>query len=165
MANWDVLKDAGYPIGSEDDIINSLPGYLEAASIDRIKFAASVIEDKSESWFIRAEVCRFIRDIESDDWNDAGVCTAIHDVLSDENENLTLKQWASFLIDKCQNSSSIAEQVYIHISKSDETGQNMIESLAEANFISEIFRTQLLCVLESDAKENVKRYVSSILGL
>jgi len=164
MADWNILKLAGYSIQSEDDILDALPKFLQDPSVDRLKFTVSVIADKSEPWIIRAEACRFIRDIESGGWGSLGICTAVSDILIDETEHLTLKQWAAFLIDRCQDSRLIAVQVYRYVSKSDEVGRNMLESLGESDLISKIIRTELEKVLMADVEVDVRQKIEMLLS-
>ena len=164
MANWEAMGLAGLSSSSDDTKIDLMESLLSENTIEKLIFAVGVISEKSESWLVRAETCRFVRDIESDNWNEIGLCQAIINVLSDENEDLTLRQWAAFLVNKCQSNLELAELVSKLIIESEDIRWNIIDSLNDADEIAPSMEKALQDnVLSVSSDKEVKSAVSGLL--
>lgn len=164
MSNWDIAVSSGLPIDNEDSKIRSIGSLLDGPSLDRLRFAADVISNKQEPWLVRAETCRFLRDIEHDDWDNTGLCEAVLIILRDNNDNLTVRQWAAFLVNKCQHNDDVAQAASEVIVTSEDIRWNIVDSLTEAEDISPEMRRALeSIVLRSPVEDEVRDAVENLL--
>ncbi|WP_157464951.1 hypothetical protein [Deinococcus apachensis] len=167
MADWKAVEERGYQAHDEDSKINALQGFLENQPPESIYFAVAVIGDVSETWIVRAEACRFIRDVEFSDWEQTRLCEVVTAILVDPNEDFTLQQWAAFLVNKCLSSEKLVDVAIRYLSKSgnrEEVTWNIIESLDEADTISDSLRSKLENAFLLQTDERIKAGLRKVLG-
>lgn len=165
MANWKIANDAGLAIEGESAKITTMESLLSNPSAQILKFAVEVIADESENWLVRSETCRLIRDIEFDGWEDIGLCKPLYDILSDDSEDLTLRQWSAFLVNKCQSNSDLADLISKIIVQSDDLRWNIIDSLSDADTISTEIRDSLhRKVLGISVDTEVRKAIADLLS-
>ena len=165
MADWTVVRDYGLPVQDEYTKTKSLETLLRDHPEFISGFAVEVIGDSSESWFVRSEACRLIRDVEMDNWSDLGLCQVLLKILNDDDQDLTLRQWAAFLVGKCQDNCEIADLVAQLIVQSDDLQWNLLEPLEESEMISPAMKKALTEItLTAPLDSRVRATVAKLIG-
>ncbi|MFK7603387.1 hypothetical protein ACI3L1_14370 [Deinococcus sp. SM5_A1] len=164
MANWEKLAAVGLPIEDENARLGSIEIYLKSPSFEKMQFAVEVIADSGETWAMRAEVCRFVCDIESKEWPRTNLSKAIYEILSDHDENLTLRQWAAFNVGKCQEDSELVKIASDLIADSEDLRWNIIDSLNESEIIVPEMRSSLKKIsMQNDVGDEIRNAVLGFL--
>ena len=100
-----------------------------------------------------------------DNWSDLGLCQVLLKILNDDDQYLTLRQWAAFLVRKCQDNREIAELVARLLIQSDDLEWNLLEPLEESETISPAMKKALTEItLTAPLDSRVRATVAKLIG-
>lgn len=165
MADWISSKLFESPVDTEAQKLSALERLLAAPTLDVLKFASGIIQDTSESMLVRAETCRFLQDVDWDDWGSTGLCESLVKVLPDVDDDVTVRQWAAYIVGKCHDHPEVIQVSYSLLLDDYDLPWNMMLSFRECEILSPGLRAMLEELLSIEyLEERLKNAIRSLLS-